>query len=85
MKWRLTGKRRDAPKDNLWGFPSSGVYLNCAVGYAHSGHPFEVLGMDTGDGHVFAAAIMTLGGPHAAQDSFGLQYAVLCWARREYS
>ncbi len=39
---------------------------------------FEVLGMETGIGHVYAAGIMTLGGPHAAQDSFlGLQYAAL--------
>ncbi len=39
---------------------------------------FEVLGMRNGDGHVYAAGIMTLGGPHVAQDSFlGLQYAAL--------
>lgn len=39
---------------------------------------FEVLGMSNGDGHIYAAGIMTLGGPHAAQDSFlGLQYAAL--------
>jgi pSer/pThr/pTyr-binding forkhead associated (FHA) protein len=39
---------------------------------------FEVLGMGNGDGRVYAAGIMTLGGPHAAQDSFlGLQYAAL--------
>jgi pSer/pThr/pTyr-binding forkhead associated (FHA) protein len=39
---------------------------------------FEVLGMSNGDGHVFAGGIMTLGGPHAAQDSFlGLQYSAL--------
>jgi hypothetical protein len=37
---------------------------------------FEVLGMETAHGRVYAAGIMTLGGPHAAQDSFlGLQYA----------
>jgi pSer/pThr/pTyr-binding forkhead associated (FHA) protein len=39
---------------------------------------FEVLGMTNGDGHLYAAGIMTLGGPHAAPDSFlGLQYAAL--------
>ncbi len=39
---------------------------------------FEVLGMEHGNGRVYAAGIMTLGGPHAAQDSFlGLQYAAL--------
>ncbi|HEU5200525.1 MAG TPA: FHA domain-containing protein [Ktedonobacterales bacterium] len=39
---------------------------------------FVVLGMENGDGRVYAAGIMTLGGPHAAQDSFlGLQYAAL--------
>ncbi|HEX6777921.1 MAG TPA: FHA domain-containing protein [Ktedonobacterales bacterium] len=39
---------------------------------------FEVLGMGNGNGHMYAAGIMTLGGPHAAQDSFlGLQYAAL--------
>jgi len=39
---------------------------------------FEVIGMGNGDGHVYAGGIMTLGGPHAAQDSFlGLQYSAL--------
>ncbi len=39
---------------------------------------FEVIGMGNGDGHVYAAGIMTLGGPHAAQDSFlGVQYSAL--------
>ncbi len=39
---------------------------------------FEVIGMDNGYGHVYAGGIMTLGGPHAAQDSFlGLQYSAL--------
>ncbi len=39
---------------------------------------FEVLGMENGNGRIYAAGIMTLGGPHAAQDSFlGLQYAAL--------
>ena len=39
---------------------------------------FEVIGMGNGDGHVYASGIMTLGGPHAAQDSFlGLQYSAL--------
>ena len=39
---------------------------------------FEVMGMGNGDGHVYAGGIMTLGGPHAAQDSFlGLQYSAL--------
>jgi lysine/ornithine N-monooxygenase len=39
---------------------------------------FEVLGMENGDGRLYAAGIMTLGGPHAAPDSFlGLQYAAL--------
>jgi pSer/pThr/pTyr-binding forkhead associated (FHA) protein len=39
---------------------------------------FEVMGMSNGPGHVFAGGIMTLGGPHAAQDSFlGLQYSAL--------
>jgi hypothetical protein len=39
---------------------------------------FEVIGMGNGAGHVFAGGIMTLGGPHAAQDSFlGLQYSAL--------
>jgi pSer/pThr/pTyr-binding forkhead associated (FHA) protein len=39
---------------------------------------FEVLGMANGDGHLYAAGIMTLGGPHAAPDSFlGLHYAAL--------
>jgi pSer/pThr/pTyr-binding forkhead associated (FHA) protein len=39
---------------------------------------FEIMGMGNGAGHIYAAGIMTLGGPHAAQDSFlGLQYAAL--------
>ena len=39
---------------------------------------FEVIGMANGYGHVYAGGIMTLGGPHAAQDSFlGLQYSAL--------
>ncbi|HEU5370668.1 MAG TPA: hypothetical protein VFU69_19500, partial [Ktedonobacterales bacterium] len=39
---------------------------------------FEVPGMENGAGRVYAAGIMTLGGPHVAQDSFlGLQYAAL--------
>jgi hypothetical protein len=39
---------------------------------------FEVLGMSTGPGRVYASGVMTLGGPHAAVDSFlGLQYAAL--------
>jgi pSer/pThr/pTyr-binding forkhead associated (FHA) protein len=39
---------------------------------------FEVIGMDNGQGHVFASGVLTLGGPHAAVDSFlGLQYAAM--------
>ena len=39
---------------------------------------FEVLGMSNGPGRVYASGVMTLGGPHAAVDSFlGLQYAAL--------
>jgi len=39
---------------------------------------FEVIGMNNGPGHVYASGVMTLGGPHAAVDSFlGLQYAAL--------
>ena len=39
---------------------------------------FEVLGMSSGSGRVYASGVMTLGGPHAAVDSFlGLQYAAL--------
>jgi pSer/pThr/pTyr-binding forkhead associated (FHA) protein len=39
---------------------------------------FEVMGMSNGPGHVYANGVMTLGGPHAAVDSFlGLQYAAL--------
>jgi hypothetical protein len=39
---------------------------------------FEVLGMSNGSGRVYASGVMTLGGPHAAVDSFlGLQYAAL--------
>ncbi len=39
---------------------------------------FEVLGMSNEPGRVYASGVMTLGGPHAAVDSFlGLQYAAL--------
>ena len=39
---------------------------------------FEVLDMSNGPGRVYASGVMTLGGPHAAVDSFlGLQYAAL--------
>lgn len=39
---------------------------------------FEVMGMSNGPGRVYASGVMTLGGPHAAVDSFlGLQYAAL--------
>jgi pSer/pThr/pTyr-binding forkhead associated (FHA) protein len=39
---------------------------------------FEVLEMSNGPGRVYASGVMTLGGPHAAVDSFlGLQYAAL--------
>ncbi|HEX6481994.1 MAG TPA: FHA domain-containing protein [Ktedonobacteraceae bacterium] len=39
---------------------------------------FEITGMNNGPGHVYASGVMTLGGPHAAVDSFlGLQYAAL--------
>jgi hypothetical protein len=39
---------------------------------------FEVLGMRNGSGRMYASGAMTLGGPHAAVDSFlGLQYAAL--------
>ncbi len=39
---------------------------------------FEVLDMNNGPGRVYASGVMTLGGPHAAVDSFlGLQYAAL--------
>lgn len=39
---------------------------------------FEVLNMHNGPGRVYASGVMTLGGPHAAVDSFlGLQYAAL--------
>jgi pSer/pThr/pTyr-binding forkhead associated (FHA) protein len=37
---------------------------------------FEVVGMENGQGRMYAAGAMTLGGPYAAVDSFlGLQYA----------
>ena len=39
---------------------------------------FEVLDMNNGPGRIYASGVMTLGGPHAAVDSFlGLQYAAL--------
>jgi lysine/ornithine N-monooxygenase len=39
---------------------------------------FELTEMRTGQGRMYAAGAMTLGGPYAAVDSFlGLQYAVL--------
>jgi pSer/pThr/pTyr-binding forkhead associated (FHA) protein len=39
---------------------------------------FEIEGMDNGSGRVYASGSSTLGGPHAAADSFlGLQYAAL--------
>jgi len=39
---------------------------------------FEVMGMSNGPGRVYASGVMTLGGPHAAADSFlGLQYAAM--------
>jgi hypothetical protein len=39
---------------------------------------FEVEGLRHGDAHAYAAGVLTLGGPHAAVDSFlGLQYAAL--------
>jgi pSer/pThr/pTyr-binding forkhead associated (FHA) protein len=39
---------------------------------------FEVIGMQNGSGHVYASGVLTLGGPHAAVDSFlGLQYAAI--------
>lgn len=39
---------------------------------------FEIEGMSNGSGRVYASGIATLGGPHAAVDSFlGLQYAAL--------
>ena len=39
---------------------------------------FEVMDMSNGPGRVYASGVMTLGGPHAAVDSFlGLQYAAL--------
>jgi pSer/pThr/pTyr-binding forkhead associated (FHA) protein len=39
---------------------------------------FEVIGMSNGPGRVYASGVMTLGGPHAAVDSFlGLQYAAM--------
>jgi len=39
---------------------------------------FEITGMRNGPGRIYAAGIMTLGGPHAAADSLqGLQYAAL--------
>jgi pSer/pThr/pTyr-binding forkhead associated (FHA) protein len=39
---------------------------------------FEVMGMSNGPGRVYANGVMTLGGPHAAVDSFlGLQYAAM--------
>jgi pSer/pThr/pTyr-binding forkhead associated (FHA) protein len=39
---------------------------------------FEVMGMSNGSERVYASGVMTLGGPHAAVDSFlGLQYAAM--------
>ncbi|MBD2770600.1 FHA domain-containing protein [Iningainema tapete] len=40
---------------------------------------FELVEMRNGKGQIYAAGAVTLGGPHAAVDSFlGLQYAALC-------
>jgi hypothetical protein len=37
---------------------------------------FEIIGMENGNGRMYASGAMTLGGPYAAVDSFlGLQYA----------
>ena len=48
------------------------------LGRLHVENDFEIPGMRNGDGRVYAAGAMTLGGPHAAVDSFlGLQYGAL--------
>ena len=40
---------------------------------------FELVEMRNGNGQIYAAGAITLGGPYAAVDSFlGLQYAALC-------
>ncbi len=48
------------------------------LGRLQVANDFEVTGLRNGQGRVYAAGAVTLGGPHAAVDSFlGLQYAAL--------
>lgn len=47
-------------------------------GRLHVANDFEIPNLRNGQGRIYAAGAMTLGGPHAAVDSFlGLQYAAL--------
>ena len=49
-----------------------------AMGRLHVANDFEIEGMRNGNGRMYAAGIMTLGGPYAGVDSFlGLQYSAL--------